>query len=180
MFMLLALIVAFSSLGAPSPIPPVPSVAQSWTEARVIKPFGAALRRAPSSDAEVLFIVPCDSLLPVIAERGGWIQTEIGGLFGWVGGGRVRVGTNPPHADCEGGFTFDVGDVVATFVPTGCLSLRAEPSRDAHIYHCVSNGHRYRIVNGPIDPGSGEDWFEVWSSSTGSGWVLAEHIFPSP
>lgn len=71
-----------------------------------------------------------------------------------------------------------VGEYVETYVATGCLSLCATPSRSAATLTCVSNGHAYVIVNGPLDPGTGEDWFEVYSSSTGGGWALAEHLFP--
>lgn len=44
---------------------------------------------------------------------------------------------------------------------------------------CVENGHRYQIVNGPVGPGTGEDWFEMYSSRTGSGWVLADRLLPT-
>jgi hypothetical protein len=36
-----------------------------------------------------------------------------------------------------------------------------------------------KIVDGPFDPGTGEDWFEVYSASTGTGWALAEYLYPN-
>ena len=34
----------------------------------------------------------------------------------------------------------------------------------------------YRM-DGPFDPGTGEDWIRVTSASTGTGWVLADHVY---
>jgi hypothetical protein len=62
------------------------------------------------------------------------------------------------------------------YVPTGCLSLRYSPSRTARYDSCVSNNHVYTIENGPIEV-SGDDWFEVWSPSTGDGWTLAQYLY---
>ena len=39
---------------------------------------------------------------------------------------------------------------------------------------------RYAVLDGPFDPGSGDDWFRVTSPSTGSGWALAEHLTCRP
>ena len=58
------------------------------------------------------------------------------------------------------------------------MSLRDEPARDAAIDACVQNGYQYQIINGPFDPGTGEDWFVVYSQGTGSGWALAEYLYP--
>lgn len=91
----------------------------------------------------------------------------------------MAVGSPPPSADCSGGLSLSVGQPVRTYVPSGCLSLRATPSRSAAMLTCVENGWGYQIVNGPVDPGTGEDWFEVYNSRTGSGWVLADHLLPS-
>ena len=43
---------------------------------------------------------------------------------------------------------------------------------------CVYNGHSYAIVDGPFDPGTGEDWIKVTSPTTGTGWALAENLYP--
>ena len=74
--------------------------------------------------------------------------------------------------------SLSVSQQVETYVASGCLSLRATPSPSAAILTCVENGHRYRIINGPVAPGTSEDWFEVYSRRTGSGWVLADHMLP--
>jgi len=147
-------------------------------QARIIKPFGAAFRAAPSSDSAVLASLACGAVLRVIGFEDGWVQVLYDDKPGWVGGGRVAVGTPPAPADCDGGYPFWVGQYVGTFVETGCLSLRAAPSRDAQMLACVGSGHEYEIVDGPFDPGTGEDWYAVYSRSTGSGWVLARYLIP--
>lgn len=158
---------------------PTSSVAGADVYARVIKPYGAAIRVSPSSDAPIMFHTQCGDIWPVVYEQGGWvrIQAELGA--GWIGGGRVAVGSPPPRADCRNArFIFTTG-YVETYVPTGCLSLRAQPSRQAAILACVPNGHTYLVTNGPFDPGTGEDWFEVYSRATGPGWSLADHLYPT-
>jgi hypothetical protein len=39
----------------------------------------------------------------------------------------------------------------------------------------VPSGYQYVVTNGPIEV-AGEDWLEVWSEATGSGWVLARYL----
>jgi hypothetical protein len=56
--------------------------------------------------------------------------------------------------------------------------LRSRPSREAAVLDCVYNGHTYMIVDGPFEPGTGEDWIKVTSPTTGTGWALADHLFP--
>ena len=147
--------------------------------ARVSKPFGAAIRVAPDSDAPIMFHTPCGDTWPVIGQQGGWVQIQTGVGGGWIGGARVVTGAPPPPVNCAGGrFVFTTG-YVSTYVPTGCLSLRAEPSREGRILACVPNGHIYLVTNGPLDPGTGEDWFEVYSPRTGTGWSLAAHLYPT-
>ena len=146
--------------------------------ARVIKPYGAAIREAPAGDARILVTAACNDVLEVQESRGGWHRVSRGGVVGWVGAARIAAGANPGPADCRGATTFPVGSQVVTSVPTGCLSLRREPSRDAPYDQCVPNGHRYQIVNGPREV-EGQDWFEVRSPSTGNGWSLAEFLRPA-
>jgi hypothetical protein len=147
-------------------------------QARIIRPFGAALRTAPSSDAPILESLQCGDILPVIGFENGWVQVRDGGNEGWVGGARVSVGQPPAPAACRTSRALFVDTDVTTDVDTGCLSLRTTPSRDARMVACVHNGHAYHVLDGPIDPGTGEDWFEVYSASTGTGWALAEYLYP--
>jgi len=144
----------------------------------VIERFGAALRLTPSSTAAVYVVAACGEQLPVVAIGNGWYQvhTPTGDL--WVGGARVADAANPPAYDCSGAVTFQTNDQVVTSVPSGCLSLRETPATDAPYVYCVDNGHRYVIVNGPI-AADGEDWFQVTSASTGSGWVIARYLLPA-
>lgn len=153
-------------------------VRQSGQWAPVAKAYGAAIRVAPSSDATIMYHRPCGDVLAVVGASGGWLRvlTPIGDE-GWVGGGRVVVGSPPPAVDCSGARLLWTTGYAATYLPTGCLSLRESPSRDAPILACVGNGHVYRLMNGPFDPGTGEDWFAVFSPSTGYGWSLAEHLY---
>lgn len=143
----------------------------------VFKQYGAALRVAPSSEADIVVTASCGETLSVVSARDGWYEVYSRAQYLWVGGARVADAARPPAFSCREAVTFQVFDTVETFVVTGCLSLRAFASRTAPFEHCVTNGHRYTILNGPIEV-SGEDWFEVWSAETGSGWVLAQFIFP--
>jgi hypothetical protein len=145
----------------------------------VIKQYGAALRVAPSSEAEIVVTASCGETLSVVGSQDGWYEVYSRAQYLWVGGARVADAARPPQFSCREAVTFQVFDTVETFVVTGCLSLRAYASRNAPFEHCVTNGHRYTILNGPIEV-AGEDWFEVWSGETGSGWVLAQFIFPMP
>ena len=173
--------VAFGLFGAGASAQPVShddATAQQALFARIAKPYGAALHSSPATNAEIAGSRPCGDVLPVLGESGGWVKVWTGATEAWVGGSRVTVGAPPPPADCDGGRFMEVGESVTTYVPTGCLSLREEPSRNAAIDACVQNGYQYQIINGPVDPGTGEDWFGVYSQVTGSGWTLAEYLFP--
>jgi hypothetical protein len=144
----------------------------------VVKQYGAALRVAPSSEADIVVTASCGETLSVVSARDGWYEVYTRAQYLWVGGARVADVARPPAFSCREAVTFQVFDTVETFVVTGCLSLRAFASRTAPFEYCVTNGHRYTILNGPIEV-AGEDWFEVWSAETGSGWVLAQFIFPA-
>jgi hypothetical protein len=144
----------------------------------VVKQYGAALRTAPDSDAPISYTASCGDFLTVVGARDGWYEVYAHATYLWVGGARVADAAAPPSYDCSAAFTFQIGDEVQTLVPSGCLSLRYTPSRQAPYDYCVENGHHYFIANGPIEV-DGEDWFEVWSASTDSGWVLAEYLYPA-
>lgn len=169
---LAALVVSFSLVG----MRVVPAHARPGAVV-VIKPFGAALRYEPSSDATIAAVASCGEHLSVVGEAGGWYRVYSRAQYLWVGGARVADEGSRPRPDCSQGFTFEPGDTVITYVASGCLSLRRTPSRSAEYYSCVDNGHRYIIGNGPI-ASEGEDWFEVWSEGMGYGWVLAQHLLP--
>lgn len=169
---LAALVVAFGLVG----MHVAPARARSGAVV-VIKPFGAALRYEPSSDASVASVASCGEHLSVVGELGGWYRVYSRAQYLWVGGARVADEESGPRPDCSQGYTFEPGDTVVTHVTSGCLSLRRMPSRSAEYYSCVDNGHRYIIGNGPIES-EGEDWFEVWSERTGNGWVLAQYLLP--
>lgn len=139
--------------------------------------YGAALRANPSSDAPIQVIVPCGTQLTLVGQTQGWYHVfkTKPAAFGWVGGLRVAPLGSAPAFSCAGAVTYQVGDRVRTHVATGCLSLRSSPSPQAPYVHCVANGHIYAITNGPIEV-AGEDWFGVFSASTGSGWSLARYL----
>ena len=149
----------------------------------VTEKYGAALRDTPSSDAHIITIVACSTRLQALSESSGWFSVEAnlgpaGSFQAWVGGARVASSGAVAPPDCSGALTFEPGEQVLTQVPTGCLSLRSTPSSSAPFSQCVSNGHVYTILNGPVS-GDDEDWFEVTSPSTGSGWVVAQYLLPS-
>jgi hypothetical protein len=146
--------------------------------ATVNKRFGASVRAAPSSDAQALVIVGCGDEFPVLEVQGGWVRVQMSSGPAWIGGGRVMVGAARTSVDCSDERFLFLGGSVTARVETGCLSLRARPSRDAATLACVDSGHEYTVVDGPFDPGAGEDWFRVTSPSTGTGWALAEHLYP--
>jgi hypothetical protein len=123
----------------------------------------------------VVYTVSCGTVLPVIDSNSGWYEVQWAGNAVWVGGARVAI-LGAGSSSCSNARTFQIGDQVVTYVPTGCLSLRYSPSRTAGYDSCVSNNHVYIIENGPIDVG-GDDWFEVWSPSTGDGWALAQYLY---
>ena len=153
---------------------------QATTYARVIKRYGAALRYEPSSDAGIYWIASCNDTFVVISEYAGWWQVALpDGGSAWIGGVRVSVGAYPDWGpDCVYGFTYQVGSTAYAH-PTNCLSLRYWPSRDAPYDYCVPYNYAYTVINGPIDV-AGEDWTQVWSEGTGSGWVLVDYLSPFP
>lgn len=148
----------------------------------VIRRFGAALRSSPSSDARVLAMLGCGASMQVVGANAGWYYVAYTDAVtlttrGWVGAARVADANNPPAYSCNGAITFRIGEHVYTKVRSGCLSLRVTPSRSAVYTHCVANYHEYAILNGPLGVGA-DDWFKVFSPSTGSGWALAQYLFP--
>ncbi len=145
----------------------------------VIKRYGAVLRAHPSSDAPIEGTLPCGMDLSMLDAASGWYHvTTKSAMTGWVGGLRVTVLSSKPQYSCADAVTYPVGTHVSTYVPTGCLSLRSEPSRQAPYAHCVANDHIYVITNGPIEV-RGEDWFGVYSPSTDGGWSLAKYLLPA-
>ena len=146
--------------------------------ARVVKPFGASIRVLPSSDAAIVFNTRCGDVWPVVKVEHGWVKVRTETGSGWIGGGRVAVSSTPPAVDCSEARFINPTGYVSTFVAAGCLSLRNRPDADAQILDCVDNGHVYAVLDGPFDPGSGDDWFRVTSPGTGSGWALARHLSP--
>jgi hypothetical protein len=157
--------------------PKVDAAAAAGRVATVVKQHGAALRVAPASDATALTILPCGDAWPVLAVQGGWVKLQLPDGSAWVGGGRVAVGSSAKAVDCPTDLPLVIGGDVVTQVDSGCLSLRTRPSRDAAMLDCVDNGHAYTMLDGPFDPGTGEDWIRVTSASTGTGWVLADHVY---
>jgi hypothetical protein len=153
------------------------ALAAAGQVATVVRQHGAALRVAPSSDATTLTILPCGDAWPVLAVQGGWVKLQMPDGTAWVGGGRVAVSSSAKAVTCPTDLPLVIGGGVVTNVDSGCLSLRARASRDAAILDCVDNGHSYTVLDGPFDPGTGEDWIKVTSASTGTGWVLADHVY---
>ena len=145
--------------------------------AKVVRDYGAAIRVGPSSDAPIMFNTGCGDIWPVLETSGGWVKVRTDAGSGWIGGARVIVSSSPAAVDCRDARFIAPTTYVKTYVAAGCLSLRATPSREGKILACVDNGHDYLVIDGPVDRGTGEDWFKVTSRSTGSGWVLADHIY---
>ncbi len=143
----------------------------------VVKPYGAALRGEPSSDAGIAHVASCGEWLTVAGEQDGWYLVYSRAAYYWVGGARVADVLERVAYTCEPGFTFQPQDVVQAIVASGCLSVRAFPGASAPYDHCVASYHRFLVTNGPIEE-DGEDWFEVWSEVTGRGWARAQYLFP--
>ncbi len=152
----------------------------------VVKRFGAAIRVAPSSNVAVRVTAACGTTGQVLGYANGWYQVSYdssqtvqggGTVTGWVGAARVADAANPPAYDCTDAYTFQLGQHGYSYVRSGCLSLRAYPSRTAPYHSCVANFHDYTVTNGPYAAG-GDDWFGVSSRATGSGWVLAQYLLP--
>ena len=148
----------------------------------VIRRFGAALRVAPSSDARMKKMLGCGAYLQVLGGNAGWYHVRYTDAVtptttGWIGQARVGAANTPLTTICANAETFQIGQHVYTKVVSGCLSLRVTPSRSAVYHSCVSNNHDYVIVNGPVGVGQ-DDWFEVTSPLTGTGWALAQYLRP--
>ncbi len=141
--------------------------------------YGAALHQSPSSDSSIALIASCGEYLTVVDARQGWFQVYTRGLYFWVGGARVADASVVASPDCSNAITYQVDDLVSTYVPSGCLSQRSSPSRSASFSHCVENGTVYQLKSGPIAV-SGEDWFQVWSADNGYGWMLAQYLIGLP
>jgi hypothetical protein len=167
-----------ASMRASSSVQAEPSPQPAVRFATVVKPFGASIRVAPSLDAARLSNAACGALLPVSTVRSGWVKVRTPAGDGWIGVGRVTVSDAPISVDCAARRFLDQAADARTFVPGACAALQARPSHDAVALDCVENGHRFTVVDGPFDPGTGEDWFKVTSPPTGTGWLLAEHLYP--
>jgi len=150
----------------------------------VIKRLGAAVHAAASVDAATRVVATCGSSARVLGYTNGWYRVSYdssqairhgGAVTGWIGGRRVADTSNPPSYDCTDSYVFQVGQHGYSYVRSGCLSLRAYPSRTAPYTHCVANFHDYTVTNGPIEVGA-EDWFGVTSRATGAGWVSSQYL----
>ena len=145
----------------------------------VTKQYGAALRRQPSSEATIVYLAACGETLSVAGSQDGWYRVYSRASYLWVGAGRVADADSPPSYDCSNAVTFEPAQVVFASVPTGCLSLRETPSRDASYSACVDSGTPFQLENGPIEV-AGEDWFQVSSPVFGQGWMLDEFLAGTP
>jgi hypothetical protein len=147
----------------------------------VNKPFGAALRAQPSSDASILASVGCATVLQVVGPvQAGWFLVQSGTTQGWVGGARVVPGSTPDAGACEGAPNkpFTIGQTVQASVASGCLSVRSSPSVNASMVGCVPSGSKFVLTNGPMDV-AGEDWYAVRSATGGpEGWTRAAYLQP--
>jgi hypothetical protein len=162
----------------PAPVQAAATVQTAPLYATVVKPFGASVRAAPSLEAGGLYNAACGASLQAAAVESGWVKVQTEAGFGWIGTGRVTLGSEPARIDCSGKrFLYSGGEVWA-FVPTDCLGLRSRPSGEATALACVANGHLFTVVDGPFDPGDGDDWFKVSSPTTGTGWVQGGQLFP--
>jgi hypothetical protein len=152
---------------------PLPSVVV------VIQRYGAALRYAPDSNAEVFWNAACGDVLYVTGASNGWFRVYSYDYPNdqplWVGGARVADVSNPPPYSCRGQVTYQMGDIVVAAVSSGCLSMRYSPGLNAAYDYCEPAGYTFTITNGPVDQ-DGVDWFQVWSRGTGYGWVRADFI----
>ena len=147
--------------------------------ARVVKPFGASIRALPSSDAAYCSTPRCGDTWPVLTVERGWVKVRTEAGSGWIGGSRVVVSTTPPTVDCSDARFIAPNGYVRRSCRSGCLSLRSRPSATTPRRWTASRtGTSTPSLDGPFDPGSGDDWFRVTSPSTGSGWVPAEHLYP--
>ena len=82
-----------------------------------------------------------------------------------------------PPVDCTGAWAYQVGSTDFASVPSGCLSIRRWPSRQAPYDACVPPGYGLVVINGPRDEG-GEDWVEVAAGGLGSVFVLVDYLPP--
>lgn len=153
----------------------------------VNKPFGAAIRSSTSSvsGTNVQIIAECGDVLTVTGRSGSWLQVYAYASYGWIGAARVSLGAlhndgtdMVPEVDCLGAISYQLGARFAAQVPSGCLSVRERPSREAGFEHCVPTGHLFFVINGPVDV-DGDDWIEVRSVGIGDGWVRTDFIVPA-
>src|SRR5207237_3077553 len=122
-----------------------------WTK------FGAAIRWAPASNAQLLGIASCGAALQVVGTANGWYRVQYtangngpGVPSGWVGSARV-VASLSPERTCDGPMpAFSVGElVVAGATSSGCLSVRPQPSPDDAVLTCLSPGDTVILRDGP-------------------------------
>lgn len=59
----------------------------------------------------------------------------------------------------------------------GALNLRSDPGLDADVLAVLPDGHRLRVIGGPVG-GASYAWYEVRSSDYGEGWCAAEYLEP--
>lgn len=186
MHALIVAVVAFAALAAGAGAATIDQTAvASGSEARttplyalVARPYGAALRDIPADYGGQKASLACGEVWPVLERRDGWVKILARDVEGWVSEGRVNLAGTPRPADCSTARYMPVGSSVYTHIDSGCLSLQARPTPAGATRACVDNGHEYEIVSGPYGRDPRQDWFEVDSPSTGSGWVLAEYLYP--
>jgi hypothetical protein len=151
--------------------------------ATVMRRYGAALRTAPSSDAPIMAVVGCGEALVIVRETtGGWLEvgnsagSSAGSRMGYVGAGRVAVGTQRATPDCRGAVTFSPNSVAVAVNATNCVGVRSSRSVDAPPLGCYPNGSRFQVLNGPISDSGDEDWFYVRANQSVAGWARADYL----
>lgn len=152
-----------------------PPTAAAYDDVVVIKPLGAPLYNLPFLDAEVVAMAACNERLPVVAAGDGWYQVSARARLLWVPAARVAEVSAAPEPDCTDAVTFQPFQAVMVSIPDGCLSLRRVPSQGAPFTFCVNSGHAYFLIGGPVEV-DGEDWIQLWSAATGTGWSLARYL----
>jgi uncharacterized protein YraI len=146
------------------------------------------LRTGPSTDFDILRIMPAGSVVTLTGEDvDDFYGVIFDGVEGWAYGGALDFGaTEPaPSASPEPSATPTPSATPApsaspepaanATVTAEALNVRAEPGVESPIVGLLVEGARVEIIGGP-EEADGYTWLEITTSDGIDGWVAGEFL----
>ncbi|WP_342406158.1 SH3 domain-containing protein [Brevibacillus sp. FSL K6-2834] len=134
------------------------------------------VRSGPSTQDQVVTTLPIKTVLPVISEKGDWVNVRLpDGKTGWVANWLVTKSSTSAKPASQTGAQSTAPQVEST---TDNLNVRSGPGQNYSVVEKINPGKKYTVTQR-----SGE-WIQIQLSASAKGWVagwlVTEHNAGKP